>query len=178
MPVARQYVQDNYKDSIGATPDLARFSAAMMFTPFVSVFSHPPDTIKTCLQGDVEQTTYKGYMQTTQVRRAAAATTATAAAAATTTTTAASPPPPPPAAHNKGARDRDAVGGVPVARRPADPLLDALRQDGGDAAADHVPAPLRTGEEEVNVTAAAAPDITASHTVDVAPAPNRAVVST
>ena len=67
MPVARQYVQDNYKDSIGATPDLARFSAAMMFTPFVSVFSHPPDTIKTCLQGDVEQTTYKGYMQTTQV---------------------------------------------------------------------------------------------------------------
>ena len=88
MPVARQYVQDNYKDSIGATPDLARFSAAMMFTPFVSVFSHPPDTIKTCLQGDVEQTTYKGYMQTTQVRRAATATTATAATAAT-------PPPPP-----------------------------------------------------------------------------------
>ena len=85
MPVARQYVQDNYKDSIGATPDLARFSAAMMFTPFVSVFSHPPDTIKTCLQGDVEQTTYKGYMQTTQVRRAApaTATTATAATAAT-----------------------------------------------------------------------------------------------
>ena len=88
MPVARQYVQDNYKDSIGATPDLARFSAAMMFTPFVSVFSHPPDTIKTCLQGDVEQTTYKGYMQTTQVRRAATvitATTATAATAATAT---------------------------------------------------------------------------------------------
>ena len=84
MPVARQYVQDNYKDSIGATPDLARFSAAMMFTPFVSVFSHPPDTIKTCLQGDVEQTTYKGYMQTTQVRRAATA--STAATAATTAT--------------------------------------------------------------------------------------------
>ena len=61
MPVARQYVQDNYKDSIGATPDLARFSAAMMFTPFVSVFSHPPDTIKTCLQGDVEAAKYKGY---------------------------------------------------------------------------------------------------------------------
>ena len=157
MPVARQYVQDNYKDSIGATPDLARFSAAMMFTPFVSVFSHPPDTIKTCLQGDVEQTTYKGYMQTTQVRRAA---TASAAAAAT------SPPPHRPlttsstssfAAHNKGARDRDAVGGLPVARWPADPLPDALRQDGGDAAADHVPAPLRTGEEEVNVTRAPRP---------------------
>lgn len=61
------------------------------------------------------------------------------------------------AAHNKGARDRDAVGGVPVARRPADPLPDALRQDGGDAAADHVPAPLRTGEEEVNVTRAPRP---------------------
>jgi hypothetical protein len=150
MPVARQYVQDNYKDSIGATPDLARFSAAMMFTPFVSVFSHPPDTIKTCLQGDVEQTTYKGYMQTTQVRRAATASTAA-------TATATSPPPPPPAAHNKGARDRDAVGGLPVARRPADPLPDALRQDGGDAAADHVPAPLRTGEEEVNVTRAPRP---------------------
>ena len=90
MPVARQYVQDNYKDSIGATPDLARFSAAMMFTPFVSVLSHPPDTIKTCLQGDVEQTTYKGYMQTTQVRRAA---TATTSAAATTAATATSPPP-------------------------------------------------------------------------------------
>ena len=88
MPVARQYVQDNYKDSIGATPDLARFSAAMMFTPFVSVFSHPPDTIKTCLQGDVEQTTYKGYMQTTQVRRAATAATTTAAATTATATAA------------------------------------------------------------------------------------------
>ena len=63
MPVARQYVQDNYKDSIGATPDLARFSAAMMFTPFVSVFSPPPDTIKTCLQGDVEGAKYTGYGQ-------------------------------------------------------------------------------------------------------------------
>ena len=66
MPVARQYVQDNYKDSIGATPDLARFSAAMMFTPFVSVFSHPPDTIKTCLQGDVEGAKYRSYGQTTR----------------------------------------------------------------------------------------------------------------
>ena len=64
MPVARQYVQDNYKDSIGATPDLARFSAAMMFTPFVSVFSHPPDTIKTCLQGDVAQEKYKSMPET------------------------------------------------------------------------------------------------------------------
>ena len=67
MPVARQYVQDNYKDSIGATPDLARFSAAMMFTPFVSVFSHPPDTIKTCLQGDIEMAKFKGYGETTSV---------------------------------------------------------------------------------------------------------------
>ena len=92
MPVARQYVQDNYKDSIGATPDLARFSAAMMFTPFVSVFSHPPDTIKTCLQGDVEQTTYKGYMQTTQVRQAATVTATAATATTAAAATATSPP--------------------------------------------------------------------------------------
>ena len=63
----------------------------------------------------------------------------------------------------RSATGGSSLGGVPVARRPADPLPDALRQDGGDAAADHVPAPLRTGEEEeVNVTRCAAPDITAS----------------
>jgi len=64
MPVTRQYIQDNYKGSIGASEDSARFAAAFIAGPLCGMASHPPDTLKTCMQGDVERATYKGYVQT------------------------------------------------------------------------------------------------------------------
>lgn len=64
MPVTRQYIQNKYPDSIGKTEDSARFAAALIAGPLVGMASHPPDTLKTCMQGDVEQVTYKGYSQT------------------------------------------------------------------------------------------------------------------
>ena len=38
---------------------MAAFSAG----PFCSMLSHPPDTIKTCLQGDVEGAKFQNYGQ-------------------------------------------------------------------------------------------------------------------
>lgn len=66
MPVVREYIQRNYKDSVGKTEESARFTAAFCAGPICGLLSHPPDTLKTCMQGDVEQITYKGYMQTAQ----------------------------------------------------------------------------------------------------------------
>ena len=42
----------------------ARLAAAFTAGPVCSMASHPADTIKTCLQGDVEQAKFKGYGQT------------------------------------------------------------------------------------------------------------------
>ena len=39
----------------GKNEDGARIAAACVTTPFVSFASHPADTLKTCLQGDVAQ---------------------------------------------------------------------------------------------------------------------------
>jgi len=64
MPVTRNYITRNYPDSIGATEDKARLAAAFVAGPLCGLASHPPDTIKTCMQGDVEGLVYKGYMQT------------------------------------------------------------------------------------------------------------------
>jgi hypothetical protein len=64
MPVAREYIQKTFPDSMGKTEDTARLSAAFLAGPWCGLASHPPDTLKTCMQGDIEQATYKGYMQT------------------------------------------------------------------------------------------------------------------
>jgi len=66
MPVVRQEITTRYPDSYGKNEDGARIAAACVTTPFVSFASHPADTIKTCLQGDVAQARYKGYLQTAQ----------------------------------------------------------------------------------------------------------------
>eukprot|EP00965_Chrysotila_dentata_P241650 6204406-Pleurochrysis_carterae.AAC.4 len=70
MPVVREYVRKTYPDSAGKTEDSARLTAALIAGPVCSFASHPPDTMKTCMQGDIEQTKFKGYAQTTAVLRA------------------------------------------------------------------------------------------------------------
>lgn len=67
MPVLRGAIQRNFSDSVGKTEDSARFAAAMIAGPVSGILSHPPDTLKTCMQGDIEQATYKGYVQTARV---------------------------------------------------------------------------------------------------------------
>ncbi|KAL1520639.1 hypothetical protein AB1Y20_022212 [Prymnesium parvum] len=64
MPVTRQWIRDNMPDSLGRSDDSARFAAAMIAGPMCGFASHPPDTIKTCMQGDIEHSVYKGYGQT------------------------------------------------------------------------------------------------------------------
>jgi len=64
MPIVREKIQAAFPDSIGATEDSARIAAAFSAGPICTALSHPPDTVKTCLQGDIEQVKYKGYGQT------------------------------------------------------------------------------------------------------------------
>ena len=52
MPVMREQFMQMYPDSIGKTEDSARFSAAFLCAPIGGILSHPPDTIKTCMQGN------------------------------------------------------------------------------------------------------------------------------
>jgi len=61
MPVVRGEIT---KRNPTLNDDTARLAAACCTTPFVSFASHPADTMKTCLQGDVAGARYTGYMQT------------------------------------------------------------------------------------------------------------------
>jgi len=54
----------NYSESIGRTEDSARVGGAIIGGMFGSLFSHPMDTAKTCMQGDIERKTYKGFFAT------------------------------------------------------------------------------------------------------------------
>ena len=61
IPVAREEVQKRYP---GMSADQARLVGTFIAGPICSICSHPPDTIKTCLQGDVEGAKYRSYGQT------------------------------------------------------------------------------------------------------------------
>jgi len=60
VPATQKYLARNYDmpayqgDTIGA----------LIGSSFCAFISHPLDTVKTCMQGDVEQNTYKGFTQT------------------------------------------------------------------------------------------------------------------
>lgn len=60
IPVVRSEVQKRYPDLTG---DQARLAATFLAGPICSMASHPPDTLKTCLQGDIEGSKFKGYAQ-------------------------------------------------------------------------------------------------------------------
>ena len=60
IPVTRQEIQKRYPEM---SEDRARLSACFLAGPLCTLASHPPDTIKTCLQGDIEGKNFKGYGQ-------------------------------------------------------------------------------------------------------------------
>ena len=60
LPVVRDEVQRRYP---GLTTDQARLCATFIAGPICSFSSHPPDTLKTVLQGDIERVRYFSYSQ-------------------------------------------------------------------------------------------------------------------
>eukprot|EP00541_Cyclophora_tenuis_P004134 CAMPEP_0116567086 /NCGR_PEP_ID=MMETSP0397-20121206/14806_1 /TAXON_ID=216820 /ORGANISM="Cyclophora tenuis, Strain ECT3854" /LENGTH=268 /DNA_ID=CAMNT_0004094027 /DNA_START=430 /DNA_END=1236 /DNA_ORIENTATION=+ len=62
-PIVRQNLMENYPDTFD-TKDKARIPAALLGGLFGCYLSHPFDTIKTCMQGDIERATYGGFMDT------------------------------------------------------------------------------------------------------------------
>ena len=60
----REHIRTNYPDGMGKSDDSARLFATFVAGPIGSFCSHPPDTFKTCLQGDIEGHKYKGYAST------------------------------------------------------------------------------------------------------------------
>jgi len=64
MPVVREKLRKDYPDGIGKSDDSARLFATMIAGPICSFASHPPDTFKTCLQGDIEGAKYQTYSGT------------------------------------------------------------------------------------------------------------------
>lgn len=66
MPVLRTNLKQMYPEQL-ANDDVARIAAALCGGPICSFLSHPPDTIKSCMQGDIEQAKFRGFKQTAGV---------------------------------------------------------------------------------------------------------------
>mmetsp|Transcript_13844 Transcript_13844/g.28571 ORF Transcript_13844/g.28571 Transcript_13844/m.28571 type:complete len:271 (-) Transcript_13844:297-1109(-) len=64
-PVVRRSLMENYPTTFD-TNDKARIPAALLGGLFGCYMTHPFDTIKTCMQGDIERATYGNFIQTGQ----------------------------------------------------------------------------------------------------------------
>jgi hypothetical protein len=62
-PAMREYLRANHADKF-QSEDQARFAGAICAGLSAAYLSHPFDTIKTCMQGDVEKKTYGSVSQT------------------------------------------------------------------------------------------------------------------
>ena len=62
-PIIRSYLRGNYGDTF-TTDDQARMAASLIGAAVSGGLSHPFDTIKTCMQGDIERKTYGTLTQT------------------------------------------------------------------------------------------------------------------
>jgi hypothetical protein len=62
-PVVRRTLMDSYPDTF-PTNNTARVPAALLGALFGCYLTHPFDTIKTCMQGDIERKTYGTFTQT------------------------------------------------------------------------------------------------------------------
>ena len=61
LPAVRETIRKDYAHTFwGKTEDRARVAAALVAGPVCTVVSHPPDTVKSCMQLDVEQSKFKG----------------------------------------------------------------------------------------------------------------------
>jgi Mitochondrial carrier protein len=62
-PVVRRNLMDSYPSTFD-TNDKARVPAALLGGLFACYLTHPFDTIKTCMQGDIEREIYGTFLQT------------------------------------------------------------------------------------------------------------------
>jgi hypothetical protein len=62
-PVVRRSLMDGYPETFD-TNDKARVPAALLGGLFACYLTHPFDTIKTCMQGDIEREIYGNFVQT------------------------------------------------------------------------------------------------------------------
>lgn len=62
-PVVRRTLMDTYPSTFD-TNDKARVPAALLGGLFACYLTHPFDTIKTCMQGDIEREVYGNFIQT------------------------------------------------------------------------------------------------------------------
>lgn len=62
-PVVRRTLMENYPTTFD-TNDKARVPAALLGGLFACYLTHPFDTIKTCMQGDIERKVYGSFTQT------------------------------------------------------------------------------------------------------------------
>jgi Mitochondrial carrier protein len=62
-PLVRNYLMETYPKTFD-TNDKARIPAALLGGLFACYLSHPVDTIKTCMQGDIERATYSTFTKT------------------------------------------------------------------------------------------------------------------
>jgi Mitochondrial carrier protein len=62
-PVVRSYLLEHHADQF-PTNNAARIPAALLGGLFACYLTHPADTIKTCMQGDVERVTFDTFSKT------------------------------------------------------------------------------------------------------------------
>jgi len=65
-PIVRVYLRETYPDKFDSDSK-ARVPAALLGGLFACYLTHPFDTIKTCMQGDIERKTYGSFVQTAKV---------------------------------------------------------------------------------------------------------------
>jgi len=62
-PIVRQYLRESYPEKFDSDAK-ARVPASLLGGLFACYLTHPFDTIKTCMQGDIERKTYNTFVQT------------------------------------------------------------------------------------------------------------------
>lgn len=65
-PIVSGYLMETYPDTFKSKVE-ARVPAALLGGLFACYLTHPFDTIKTCMQGDIERTTYGSFTQTAKM---------------------------------------------------------------------------------------------------------------
>lgn len=65
-PIVRRHLRDSYPEKFD-TDNKARIPAALLGGLFACYLTHPFDTVKTCMQGDIERVTYGTFAETARV---------------------------------------------------------------------------------------------------------------
>ena len=68
-PIVRRSLRESFPDTF-TSDDLARVPASLLGGLFACYLTQPMDTIKTCMQGDVEKKTFKSFLDTAKVLNA------------------------------------------------------------------------------------------------------------